>query len=438
MLKSKCFSKKSYVVIGMGKTGCSIYKSLINSGAVVYFWEDNPKHSKKILNKGYKKYSPEISHIDYVLPSPGIAAKGKSAHKLIKKLTSKNTKQISELDLFQLYLENLNTRKKIKIIAVTGTNGKSTTVSLIYHTLKKNKFNTQLAGNIGNPIFETKMIKKGFYVLELSSYQLESSKIFQPDIACILNLTTDHLARHNTMANYGKAKLNIFKNLNNSQKGFFDNNSILKKLIKKDNHLNKIKNLKQINNNKRSITKDLNINQYNLLSNDQNYRFSYEILKEVGLSSNKIFNAFKSFRGLEFRQQIIFSDKNKVIINDSKSTNYHSLIAALKKYKDIFLICGGQIKSSNINILDDSLSNIKKVIIIGEESNTFYRYFKSKVATVYVHSLDKAVIEMNKFMKTNTDFNTFLFSPGAASFDQYTNFEERGSHFNKLISKLVK
>ena len=226
MLKSKCFSKKSYVVIGMGKTGCSIYKSLINSGAEVYFWEDNPKHSKKILNKGYKKYSSKISQIDYVIPSPGIATKGKSAHKLIKKLTSKNTKLISELDLFQIYLDNLNIRNQIKIIAVTGTNGKSTTVSLIHHILKKNKFNTVLAGNIGNPIFETKMIKKGFYVLELSSYQLESSKIFQPDIACILNLTPDHLARHNTMSNYGNAKLNIFKNINSSQKGFFNNDSI--------------------------------------------------------------------------------------------------------------------------------------------------------------------------------------------------------------------
>ena len=182
----------------------------------------------------------------------------------------------------------------------------------------------------------------------------------------------------------------------------------------------------------------LNLNQYNLLSNDQNYHFSYEILKEVGLSSNKIFNAFKSFRGLEFRQQIIFSDKKKLIINDSKSTNYHSLIAALKKYRDIILICGGQIKSNNINILDDSLGNIKKVIIIGEESNTFHKYFQSKVTTVYVHSLDKAVVEMSKFMKTNTDYNTFLFSPGAASFDQYNNFEERGRHFNKLISKLTK
>ena len=438
MLKSKCFSKKSYVVIGMGKTGCSIYKSLINSGAVVYFWEDNPKHSKKILNKGYKKYSSKISQIDYVIPSPGIATKGKSAHKLIKKLTSKNTKLISELDLFQIYLDNLNIRNQIKIIAVTGTNGKSTTVSLIHHILKKNKFNTVLAGNIGNPIFETKMIKKGFYVLELSSYQLESSKIFQPDIACILNLTPDHLARHNTMSNYGNAKLNIFKNINSSQKGFFNNDSIIKKLIKKNNHLNKMKNLKQINKNKKNSIKKLNVNQYNLLSNDQNYRFSYEILKEVGLSSNKIFNAFKSFRGLEFRQQIIFSDKRKLIINDSKSTNYHSLIAALKKYKDIILICGGQIKSNNISILDDSLGNIKKVIIIGEESNTFHKYFQSKVTTVYVHSLDKAVVEMSKFMKTNTDFNTFLFSPGAASFDQYNNFEERGRHFNKLISKLSK
>ena len=153
---------------------------------------------------------------------------------------------------------------------------------------------------------------------------------------------------------------------------------------------------------------------------------------------SNILKVINEFKGLKFRQQIIFSDKKKIIINDSKSTNYHSLIAALKKYKDIFLICGGQIKSRTINILDDSLGNIKKVIIIGEESNTFHKYFQSKVTTVYVHSLDKAVVEMSKFMKTNNDFNTFLFSPGAASFDQYNNFEERGRHFNKLISKLNK
>ena len=140
-----------------------------------------------------------------------------------------------------------------------------------------------------------------------------------------------------------------------------------------------MKNLKQLNKIKRTSTKNLNVNQYHLLTNDQNYRFSYEILKEVGLSSNKIFKAFKSFKGLEFRQQIIFSNKKKLIINDSKSTNYNSLISALKKYKDIFLICGGQIKSSNINILDDSLGNIKKVIIIGRNLILFTNTLRVKL-----------------------------------------------------------
>ena len=437
MLKSKCFSKKSYLIIGMGKTGCSIYKSLITSGATAYFWEDNPKVSKKISNKGYKKFSSKVDQVDYIIPSPGIFTKGKLAHKLIKKLVAKKTRLLCELDLFQIYIDNHINRKKIKIIAITGTNGKSTSVSLIHHILSKNKFNSQLAGNIGNPIFDSKMIKRGFYVLELSSYQLDCSKIFQPDVACILNLTPDHLARHGTMSNYGNAKLNIFKNMNNSQQGFFDNDLILKKLIKKNVHLKKMKNLKPINRKTITSRKNLKKNQFDLLSSDQNYRFSYEVLKEVGLNNNKFFDALKSFRGLQFRQQIVFSNKKKLIINDSKSTNYYSLIAALKKYKDIFLICGGQIKSSNINVLDGSLGQIKKVIIIGEESNIFYKYFRSKVSTVYVDKLDKAVNEMSKFMKTSKNFNTFLFSPGAASFDQYSNFEERGRHFNKLISKIT-
>ena len=366
MIKSKCFSDKNYLIIGMGKTGCSIYKTLISSKANPYFWEDNPKISRKMQKKGYQKFSKKVDQIDYIIPSPGINIKGRTAHKLIKKLKSKKTKILSELDLFQIYLNNLKHRKKVKIIAVTGTNGKSTTVSLIHHILKQNKLNSQLAGNIGKPIFDIGPAKQGFYIIELSSYQLECSNIFQPDIACILNLTPDHLERHKSMISYAKAKLNIFKNLNSSKKGFYDNDPFLNKIIKKNFTKDKLINIRPINKDIKKSYEDLKKNEKKLLRSNQNFKFSYEILRELGLSNYKIFNSMNTFKGLKYRQQIIYSDQKKIFINDSKSTNYYSLLDALKKFREIILICGGLEKSKDINILDNNLKQIKKVIIIGE------------------------------------------------------------------------
>ncbi len=438
MIKSKCFSDKNYLIIGMGKTGCSIYKTLISSKANPYFWEDNPKISRKMQKKGYQKFSKKVDQIDYIIPSPGINIKGRTAHKLIKKLKSKKTKILSELDLFQIYLNNLKHRKKVKIIAVTGTNGKSTTVSLIHHILKQNKLNSQLAGNIGKPIFNIRPTKKGFYIIELSSYQLECSNIFQPDIACILNLTPDHLERHKSMISYAKAKLNIFKNLNSSKKGFYDNDPFLNKIIKKNFTKDKLINIRPINKDIKKSYEDLKKNEKKLLRSNQNFKFSYEILRELGLSNYKIFNSMNTFKGLKYRQQIIYSDQKKIFINDSKSTNYYSLLDALKKFREIILICGGLEKSKDINILDNNLKQIKKVIIIGENSNTLFKYFEHKVSTVYARKLNLAIIEIRNYLKINNEFNTVLFSPGAASFDQYDNFEERGKHFNNLVTRLTK
>ena len=183
---------------------------MLKGGANVYFWDDDLNKRKALRKKGYYLINEKnITNIEYIMPSPGIVTEGKNAHKYIKRLKSKKSKIISELDLFQLYINSINKLKKIKIIGVTGTNGKSTTVSMIHHSLKKNNINSVLIGNIGQPIFSSKKLNHGIYILELSSYQLEQAKIFKPDISCILNLTPDHLDRHITMHKYATAKCNI-------------------------------------------------------------------------------------------------------------------------------------------------------------------------------------------------------------------------------------
>ena len=191
----------------MGKTGLSISRSLSKSKANIIYWDDDPKVRKQITQTKFKKFfntSKIWNTIDYVVPSPGIGIIGKSQHKLINIAKKNNKRIISELDLFQVAIsknDKIN-KNNIKIIAVTGTNGKSTIVTLINHLLKSNGIKTSLIGNIGNSIFSSKLIRNGFLVIEVSSYQLETSKIFSPNIAVISNLSSDHLSRHKNMRNY--------------------------------------------------------------------------------------------------------------------------------------------------------------------------------------------------------------------------------------------
>ena len=133
------------------------------------------------------------------------------------------------------------------------------------------------------------------------------------------------------------------------------------------------------------------------------------------------------------RQEIIVKRKNFIVINDSKSTNFESLVPALNNYKNIILICGGQIKSNKINILNKNRHNVIKAIVIGETKNIFFNYFNKYVDTSYVKTLNKAVKMSLSIANILNEYCTILFSPGAASFDQYNNFEERGDDFRRKI-----
>ncbi len=424
----------------MGITGISVSNSLLKGGAHVYFWDDDLNKRKTLRKKGYYLINDKnLTRIEYIMPSPGIATVGKKAHKYIKKLKSKKCKIISELDLFQLYVNSINKLKKIKIIGITGTNGKSTTVSLIYHSLKKNNVNSVLIGNIGQPIFASKKLNHGVYILELSSYQLEQAKIFKPDISCILNLSPDHLDRHITMHNYAAAKCNIFQNISARNVCYYDSNKNIQKIAASRLDKKQIKQLIPVRKINDGLKNNKNLSLRAKKLNIQNLNFSFLILKKLGLKTLDIYKSFSSFRGLPHRQEIIMKRRNLLVINDSKSTNYESLIPALNNYKNIILICGGQIKSNKINILDKNRQNIIKVIVIGETKNIFFNYFNKYVDTSYVKTLNKAVKMSLSTPNIVNEHCTILFSPGAASFDQYTNFEERGNDFIKKIkAKILK
>ena len=457
MITSKIFNSTNIIILGMGLTGDSLAKALLKSGANVFFWDDNKLIRKKYIKTKYQiynKYKFNWKIIDYLVPSPGISTNGRKANKLVKLARQNKCKVVSELDLFQNYLNNSEYKDQVKAIAITGTNGKSTVASLLYHVLKKNKIPSSLVGNIGNSIFSSQKLKRGFYIIEVSSYQLESSKTFSPDVACILNLSNDHLERHGNLNNYAAKKIKIFQNLTKNQFGIIGiNHPILKK---EKNRLVRIfnKNIISVDFNKKRLSyfsknkKKLinkNIKKYKINNtqlqgehNAHNILFIINILKLFNIKLFNILDALKSFQGLEHRQEVVFSNKKLLIINDSKSTNFESVIPALKNYNNIYLICGGIPKTKNIKVLNPYKKQLVKVYIIGLNKKLFFNYFKKDSETFYVRNLSKAVRMIFLDCRKDKSFKTVVFSPGASSFDQFKSFEDRGDSFKRLVSSELK
>jgi len=216
MRESYNFKDKSFAVYGLGVTGNSVVDFLNKNRAYkIYTWDDYLSKSNLYLKN---RFIDGLNTVDYIVMSPGINI----LRSKFKKLLLKNKKKIiTDLDLF--FLKN----KVQKSIVITGTNGKSTTCSLIHHIFKKNGIKNKLVGNIGKPILDVKFIKKEIYIIEASSFQLEYSKFIKPYCAAILNISQDHLDWHGSKKKYIKSKIKIFNNQTKNDIAFF-NDLILK------------------------------------------------------------------------------------------------------------------------------------------------------------------------------------------------------------------
>ena len=452
MITSNIFKGKKILILGLGITGTNLYKALTASKAKVYTWDDNNKNLSNIKNNiNLKNF--KFNQLDYCIPSPGISTVGLNAHPLITLLKKNCVKIISELDLFQIYLNSsINYYNgSIKVIATTGTNGKSTVVSIINHVLQKLNYDTSLIGNIGKSIFQSRVLKKGFYIIEASSYQLETTSIFRPNISILTNISEDHILRHKTLNNYVKQKFKIFQNLSDNDSAIISNDHyITKKLINKISNKKRFNLIKVSGKNKKStfyyddlsiyknnkfIYKSSNPNLYGS-HNLENISLVVAFLSEIDRLDNKSLKAINSFKGLSHRQEILRKINKTTFINDSKATNIDSSIPALKSFKNIHWICGGIPKSDDMKLALPYLKNVKKIYVIGLEKDIFFAAFERYIEVVYLRDMKKAVQSAFSNSKKEKKISTVLLSPAAASFDQYRNFETRGNAFKKCIMNL--
>ena len=422
------FNNQNILIYGFGKSGRACFKYLRKNNKIEIYDDKKSSIPKNLKKNSINKTKLTSVNFDRIVVSPGIDINKCT----LKKYLSKNkSKIISELDIF--YLNNIKNKK----ITITGTNGKSTTSKLLHDVLKKHGKDVRLVGNIGNPLLLEKNIKpKTIFVIEASSYQIEYSKYFKTDFAIILNISPNHLERHRTFKNYIKSKSRLIKSQKKNSFAFIEkNNNFLKEELKKNKINSKIikVNLKISNKIKKKIKNPYFENKNNL----NNLKFVLEISKKLKLKNQKVFKVVNSFKELNFRQQILYKNKKLLIINDSKSTNFSSSINLLESYKNIYWLVGGRFKKGDNFVLNKKYYKNIYAYIFGKRKKFFVKNLINKIKYKTFDNIKRALVEIIiDAKKKNLSPVNIIFSPSAASFDQFSNFEERGKNFNYLVRKL--
>jgi UDP-N-acetylmuramoylalanine--D-glutamate ligase len=422
-------AKNTYIVLGYGRSGRESEKHLLSQGYSVIVYDDSQMRTPHI----------NWAEVTTVVQSPGIP----SSHPISLAAKTAGLPICTDIDLLQKRSPTAH------YIGITGTNGKSTTTALIGHILKQAGLKVEVGGNIGIPALSLKDVAEdGWYVLELSSYQLELSNDLNLDIAVWLNISPDHLDRHGTIENYIDAKKRIF---NHAKWACISIDDKYSKLV--SNQLSVPH--KTIASEFKNYPADVWIDASGMLHSEgvlfdcneletlkgthnwQNVALAFAAARQVVNTPQEIWKHIQTFPGLAHRQQRVIKTKHVEFINDSKATNADACEKALKTYigQNIFWILGGVAKTDGIDLLTPYFPYIKKAYLIGEAQDRFANTLKDIVAFEKCPSLEAAVCKANA--DANVENNAVvLLSPACASFDQFRDYEHRGEEFIQIVRKI--
>ncbi|MBQ8651155.1 MAG: UDP-N-acetylmuramoyl-L-alanine--D-glutamate ligase [Alphaproteobacteria bacterium] len=430
-------SPKNIVIIGYGISGKSAYKFLTSKSHQVFVIDDD-----NYVEVAIKLSDVDWSNIDLVVKSPAVPFMPHNCHQAIVKANELNIPVVSTFDIFMLY------NPDAKIIGITGTNGKSTTSSLIYHILKKSGISVELGGNIGIPYFELK--KADWYVFEMSSYEIASSKYLKFEISCILNIEPDHLNLHGGFEHYVKAKHKLLEHSNeiiiseddiNTYNKFKNNSNALKISYSDSDNVDLyiFENTIYDKEYNRIVLDVACLSNLRGKHNQQNIAFAYAVCKKLKLSVAQIQKHIGTFETLPHRIKEIRKIKNIVFVNDSKATNPASAARALETFVgyNIFWIVGGRSKKTDPLVsVGPHLKCVQKIFLYGESEAEFESIFKGIKQTVKCKTLENATHYAYKDASKQIGPVVVLLSPMCSSYDQYHDFEERGRDFERIVKNI--
>jgi UDP-N-acetylmuramoylalanine--D-glutamate ligase len=463
MIAARAFANKTVAVFGLARTGLGAVRSLVAGGTEVIAWDDNSAARDLGGQEGaelmpWRQWPWE--KISALVLSPGVPLTHPQPHGVVEHANQARVPVIGDVELFAREIRaNPELPGKAPVIAITGTNGKSTTTALVGHILKECSFDAQIGGNIGKSVLELALpSSKTIYVLEMSSFQIDLAPGLVPDVGLLSNLSPDHIDRHGTMENYAaiKARLMgqtardgqlvigvddeftaaIFTKLSAARSGNAHPVSVGKVLGRGIFVVDGVL-YDALAGRAAKVMEMSAASRLPGTHNWQNAALAYGAVKPFVSDVKAIAAAIASFPGLAHRMEDVAHIGKAVFINDSKATNADATARALAVYPDIFWIAGGKPKEGGIEPLSSFFPRIRKAYLIGEAAPAFARTLDGKALYEMSGTLDVAVARAAADAAASASPSpVVLLSPACASYDQFKDFEQRGDAFRSLVAKL--
>ncbi|OSQ38425.1 UDP-N-acetylmuramoyl-L-alanine--D-glutamate ligase [Thalassospira mesophila] len=456
---------KTVAVLGLGKSGLASVKALIKSGAVVWAWDDNEdsRHQLDALElTPVNLVECDWNQPDMLVISPGIPSTFPTPHPAAEKARRAGKPIVCDVELL------CTTAAHVPMLAITGTNGKSTTTALTAHIIAQSGIKTQVGGNLGYPVLGFDALEADdCYVLELSSYQLDLIADAAFDASALLNITPDHLDRHGGMPGYIGAKRNIFTHQKGPKWAIISIDDepcaqMATELAREGGHrmveisvsgpaqhgvyVDDHWLVDDLDGHKNPVLDLTTVSHMPGRHNWQNIAFAYALCRARNVATDDIIAGVMSFPGLAHRQEQLGAMNGIVFVNDSKATNAEATARALSAYDNIYWILGGKPKEGGINGLDPFYSHIKKAFLIGAATDDFAATLDGHlpyekcgtldIATKRAFACAQADIANQPAPENAPSAPVILLSPACASFDQFKSFEARGEAFRTLFNAL--
>ena len=448
-------SKQPIGIMGLGKSGLATVAAFRRGNSPVWAWDNNPAQRAAAEAMGAECHdlaSVDISALRLLVLAPGIPLTHPRPHPAVLAAQQAGVQIVGDIELLYGIAPHAH------YIGITGTNGKSTTTSLIGHIIAQEKPVT-IGGNLGFPVLDfDQPAPQQDVVLELSSYQLDLTHEFACSVAVLTNITPDHIDRHGDLAGYIAAKKKIFRHADQPQTAIIgidtpESAAIADELAAEGHwHVIRISGRMAIEGgvyvidgvlydaSEGTAVPVLTMTEAAALPgwhNFQNAAAAYATCRASGISRDSIVRGLKSFAGIAHRQQRIASLQHVLFVNDSKATNADAAAMALACYPRIYWIAGGRPKEGGLNGLEGFMNRIVHAYLIGEAEEEFARWLVGKAAADICDTLEFAVQAATRAALKDSQPSVVLLSPACASFDQYAHFEARGEHFAALVNQEI-